>query len=233
MARDLWPDGSALGKEILIFGNMPTVVVGVVGDVRQQALDIAPRPEMYVPFDQYAVAAMTVLISGRDIPPGAIAEMRELVWSVNSGVAVPRVVPLSELLSDGVVERRFVMKLLLGFGAVALVLAGFGVYAVTSYVVNARVPELGLRMVLGASPAQMGAEALRWGLTPVVLGAAVGVAASLFVSRWVAGFLYEVDPTDSLALFAAVSMLGVVGILATVIPARRVSRLDPSRALRG
>jgi ABC-type antimicrobial peptide transport system permease subunit len=231
MAEDLWPGESALGKEVRIFGNMPKRVVGVVGDIRQHALEREPRPEMYVPSDQYSLSAMYVLVrAGR--PSTAFEHLRELVWAVNPRVAVPRVVPLAELVGDSVAERRFTAQLLLSFGVVALVLAGFGVYGVTSYLVSLRVPELGLRLALGARPAQLRAEALAWGLLPVTLGAVAGMVSSLFAARLIAGLLYGVAPTDTVTVVGVVTVLGSVALLANAIPARRASRLDPSEALR-
>jgi predicted permease len=231
MAEELWPGESALGKEVRIFGNMPKHVVGVVGDIRQHALEREPRPEMYVPSDQYSLSAMYVLVRARG-PSTAFEQLRELVWAVNPRVAVPRVVRLGELVGDSVAERRFTAQLLLCFGVVALVLAGFGVYGVTSYLVSLRVPELGLRLALGARPAQLRAEALAWGLLPVTLGAVAGVVASLFAARLIAGFLYGVAPTDTVTVVGVVAVLGSVALLANAIPARRASRLDPSEALR-
>jgi predicted permease len=232
MADDLWPGESAIGKEIRIFGNLPKRVVGVVGDVRQHALELAPEPEMYLPFDQYSLAAMYVLLHAPTWSAGSLDQLRELVWSVNPGVAVPRVVPLEALVTESVAERRFAVQLLLGFGGVALLLAGFGVYGVTSYLVSQRVPEMGVRLALGARPGRLAAEALRWGLVPVTLGAAVGVAASLAAGRLIAGFLYGVTPADPLTVLGVVAALAWAALGASWAPARRAARLDPSEALR-
>jgi predicted permease len=232
MAEDLWPNESAVGKEIRLFGSQPLTVVGVVGDVRQHTLELAPRPEMYLPSGQYSLAAMSVLIRAPTLAAGTLETLRELVWSVNPSVAVPRLLPLDQLVAESVAERRFAAQLLLGFGAVALLLAGCGVYGVTSYVVSLRVRELGLRLALGARPGQLGREALGWGLLPVMLGGAVGVVASLLAARLIAGLLYGVAPTDWATLAVVVALLGLVTLLANSIPARRAARLDPSEALR-
>ena len=232
MAEDLWPGESALGKEIRIFGNLPKRVVGVVGDVRQHALELAPKPEMYLPSEQYTLAAMFVLVRAPAWTAGTLEQLRELVWLVNSGVAVPRVVPLEDLVADSVAERRFAVQLLLGFGVVALLLAGFGVYGVTSYLVSQHVPEMGLRLALGARPGQLAAEALGWGLLPVGVGAAAGVAAALLGGRLIARFLFGVPPTDVVTVLGVVAALGAAALVANWVPARRVSRLDPSEALR-
>jgi predicted permease len=232
MAQDLWPGESALGKEIRIFGNLSKRVVGVVGDVRQHALELTPNPEMYLPSDQYSLAALFVLVRAPTWTRASAQQLRELVWSVNPGVAVPRVVAMDDVVAESVAERRFAAQLLLGFGAVALLLAGFGVYGVTSYLVSQQVPELGLRLALGARPAQVAAGALRWGLRPALLGGAVGVTASLLGGRLIAGLLYGVAPADPLTILGVVAALGSVALAANWLPARRASRLDPSEALR-
>jgi predicted permease len=232
MAEDLWPGGSAVGKELRLFGSQPLRVVGVVGDVRQHTLELEPKPEMYLPSDQYTLASMSLLIRAPTLAAGSLESLRDLVWSVNPSVAVPRVVPLEQVVGDTVAERRFAAELLLGFGVVALLLAGCGVYGVTSYVVSLRVRELGLRLALGARPGQLGREALGWGLLPVVVGGTAGVVASLLAARLIAGFLYGVAPTDVATLAGVVGLLAAVALFANSVPARRAARLDPAEALR-
>jgi hypothetical protein len=232
MAEELWPGESALGKEVRIFGSMSTRVVGVVGDVRQHALERVPLAEMYLPFAQYALASMYLMARAPGLSETEWGRIREVVWSVNPAVAVPRVVALRELVSEAVAERRFAVQLLAGFGVAALVLAGFGVYGVTAYLVSQRVPELGLRLALGARPGQLGTAAMSWGLAPVAVGAAVGVAASLLAGRLVASFLYGVMPGDPLTALGVLAALALVALVANLVPARRAARLDPSQALR-
>lgn len=232
MAELLWPGEDALGREIRIFGSNPTRVVGVVGDTRAHALDLAPRPTMYVPFRQYALASLVFMVQGAPDAPPSPAVLRQAVWSVDDGVAIPFVRPLEEVLADGLRARAFFVTLLTGFGALALLLAGFGVYGVTTYLVSRRIPEFGLRLALGARPDQVVRGALRWGLSPVALGAAVGLLGALAGTRFLESLLYQVTATDPLSLGGAVTLLFAVAVGATLVPARRAARLDPSRALR-
>ncbi len=140
--------------------------------------------------------------------------------------------PLSEMLSASLAQRRFALKLLHGFAALALLLAGLGLYGVLAYAVTQRTREIGVRMALGARPAQALALVARESAAVVGTGLLLGSAGALASARLFAGLLFGVGPTDPPALLAAVLVLGAISVAATLVPARRAALVDPAVALR-
>jgi len=233
MARELWPGEDPLGKEIRIFGNIPFTVVGVVGDIRQHALDRSPRPEMYVPQAQWlwAIGTMQLMVRVSDAGPSAQA-LREAVWSVDPRVPIPSAQPLTQVVSASLADARFFTALLAGFALLALILGAVGVYGVAAHVTRSRLPDYGIRLALGAEPGALVRHVVLDGLRPVGIGFAVGLAASFAASRLLGGLLYGVAPSDS-TVYAFVSVVLVAaGVTATWLPARRAGRVDPLQLLR-
>jgi len=140
--------------------------------------------------------------------------------------------PLSRMLSASLAQRSFALALLHGLAALALLLAGVGLYGVLSYAVTQRTREIGVRMALGARPAQALALVARESAGVVGAGLAVGALGAVLAARLYAGLLFGIPPSDPLSLFAALLVLAGVGVLATLLPARRAARVDPAVALR-
>lgn len=231
MAEELWPGEDPLGKEILLFGNQPFTVVGVVGDTRQHSLDREPRPEMYRPLTQFSSGSVYMLVRGPGDMAALAPRLREAIWEVDPDVPIPFTGLVETVVADSVARARFFAVLLGGFGALALVLGAVGVYGVTAYTVASRLPEYGVRIALGAEPGSVARRAVAGGLAPVILGLAGGLAASLAAGRLLSSLLYRISPTDPVTLALVTVVLTGVAILAILVPARRASRVDPVKVL--
>ncbi len=235
-AKSQFPGEDPIGKHIQLGGRDDKkpwlTIVGVVGDVRQYALDRPSLMEAYVAQAQdlnfsYALVARTTTD-----PRQLERSVRAAFYDVDKTLPVFQVKPLEDYVSSTLAERTFTLALLVLFGLLALSLAAVGIYGVVSYLVNQRTREVGIRMALGAAGRDVLAMMLRQGLALVGLGLAAGFAASLLLTRLLTSLLFEVRPTD-LATFAAVALLlAGVALLACYVPARRACRVDPLVALR-
>jgi len=230
-----WPGEEAVGREVRLFnpGGQAFRVVGVVGDVRQHALDIEPRPELYVPHPQWTGAVGMWILTRTPGDPGALAgPVRQAVWEVDAEVPISQMNAMERVVARSAGTRRFLAVLLASFGGLALILGSVGVYGVTSYTVARRVPEFGVRVALGASRAAVLRRALAGGMAPVAVGLVVGVGAALWATGFLEGLLFGVRARDPGTLAAVAAVLTVVAVVATWAPAWRASGVDPVRALR-
>jgi putative ABC transport system permease protein len=232
-ARNLFPGEDPLGKQVRIgYDDLLCEVVGVVGDVRHAGLATTSGEEMYTPFAATPVPEMNLAVRVSGEPESIARSLREAVWRVDPEQPVFGIQPMPGLVKASVAPRRFVTTLLLAFALVALVLALLGIYAVISYSVLSRTREIGIRMALGARSSEVLGLVMAQGLSLILVGAAIGVLASLVLSRFLESQLYGISGTD-LPTYAGVAVLLVlVALGATAVPARRASRLDPIQALR-
>jgi predicted permease len=234
-ARTLWPGQNPIGRTFFRSGNTDEpsfTVIGVVGNARTITL-AKPDPMMvYVPYWYRCDDSAGLLVRTRQDPATMGGAIRKAVWSVDSEVSVPVVRSLGGIVADSVANRRFEMDLLLLFAIGALLLAGLGVYGVVTYSVVQRQREIGLRLALGAQRANIYRLVLRDGLTPVLIGAAAGIALSFAFTRVVGSLLFQVSPHNPTIVIAAVCVLVVVGAAACLLPARRAATVDPMQALR-
>jgi putative ABC transport system permease protein len=232
LARRYWPEGDALGQRLRITGDAHwSTVVGVVGDVREFGLDAPIRPTMYVPFDQAPTNTLTLVVRSKE-PREALHAAQKVLSSVDPRLPAYQLKPLDDVLSASLAQRRFAMQLLQAFAAVALLLAGLGLYGVLAYAVTQRTREIGVRMALGAAPAQAIGLVAKESIAVVGAGVLVGCCGALVAARLFAGLLFHVPAADPLALLSAVSVLAGVAVIATFLPARRAARVDPAVALR-
>lgn len=237
LAREYFPGGAeaALGRKIRFFGpeGPEVAIVGVVGDVRQFALDLEPQPEVYVTAQEWSwPVALWMTVRTEGDPMRLAGDVRRAVAEIDADVPVARLDRMEAVVARSAGTRRFVAVLLTAFGALALVLGAIGVFGVTAYSVARRLPELGLRKALGATPGGLVGETLARGLRPVAAGIVVGVVAALAVSRLLASLLFGVAPRDPLTIAAAAGFLLLVGAAAVALPALRASKVDPMRVLR-
>ncbi len=233
MARQFWPNEDAVGKRIFIRNDeVPTEIVGVVTDVRQASLEQAAQPEMYRPFEQVTIDVMPIVVRAKGDPAALASAIRREAQAVDPSVAVERVAPMSELLSDTLAQRRFIMFLLTVFAGTALTLAAVGVYGVMAYTVSERTREIGVRMALGASRTAIFRMVLRQGMGLALVGLALGTPAALAAARAISSLLFEVQPTDVLTFASIAVLLGLASLIACLIPARRATNVDPMIALR-
>jgi len=235
-AEQFWPGEDPIGKEVRIFSDDsdPWRVIGVVADVHQRALDVEPRPEIYVPDRQLGwdvTLSLIVRVRGDD-PLRAAPTLRELVWQIDDETAIADLDTMQRVVGESAATARFLALLLGSFGVLALVLGAVGVYGVTAYTVARREGEFGVRLALGAVKRQIMGSALGRGLLPVAAGIAVGVTAATFGTRVLGDLLFGVEPGDPLTSAAVALLLGLVGLGATLVPAWRATRLDPAEVLR-
>ena len=233
LARRFWPNQNPIGKHITVGRSTePSEIVGLLGDVHNNGIAADTRPEIYIPFAQLPWASMNLLVRTAGNPHEYVAAMRRCVLAVDKDQPVTRVLSMEEVLAEGTSQPRFVTVLLGGLAAIALVLAVVGIYGAVAYSVSQRTQEMGIRMALGAERGDIVRLVLRQGLAPACAGIALGLAASLGLTRLMAKLLYHVSTTDP-AIFAGGAVLfAAVAMLASYLPARKATRLDPMVALR-
>lgn len=234
-ARTLWPGKDPVGRQFHRAGDdeeAPFTVIGVVGNARTISLS-SPDPMMvYMPYWYRCDSTGGLLLRTRQDPAMMVDALRKTIWSVDPEVPVPMVRALGGVVADSLANQRFEMDLLLLFAISALLLAGLGVYGVVNYSVVQRQREIGLRLALGAQRGNIYRLMLQDGLTPVLAGAAVGIAVSFGFARVVRSLLFGVSPYNSGITSGALCVLVAVGVAACLLPARRAASIDPMQALR-
>jgi putative ABC transport system permease protein len=234
MARTWWPGEDPEGKRFKRMANDSWItIVGIVGDVHQAGLAVPARAEMYLPYQQQEFFPPDYLAVRTSGDPQMLAEsVRQQIWSVDKQQPVSDVMPLDRLVGESLAPRRMQASLLGGFAGLALLLASIGIYAVLSFVVTQRTQEIGVRVALGAHAGDVLRMVLSHGLKLFTIGAVLGLAAALALSRTMAHLLYGISATDPLSFLTVTFILGLVTLLACYIPARRAMRVDPLVALR-
>jgi putative ABC transport system permease protein len=234
-ARLLFPHIDPIGKYVEFGGRNDkgwAAIVGIVGDVRQYGLDQPSNMEVYLPQAQNVNFGYTLLVRTHGNPQRLSGAVRAAVMAVDPTQPVYHIEPLEAYLADTLATRAFTLALLLSFGGLALALAALGIYGVFSYAVTARTREVGIRMALGAGRGDVMTMMLRQGMSLVLVGLALGFGVSLLLARFLATLLYETGVADPATFSGAAVGLAAVGMLATYIPARRATRIDPMVALR-
>jgi putative ABC transport system permease protein len=245
MARQHFPGGDPLGQRIQLGTepdpdpNFPYMeIVGVVGDVLQQP-DAEAKSEMYVPYAQYPdqilrrmYQGVTLVVRTANRPTDAAPAVREIVRDIDRDQPVANVRTLDQVLSASVSQPRFRTLLLGLFAAIALTLAGIGVYGLLAHGVAQRLNEFGVRMALGASAGDVVRLVLRQGVVLALTGLAIGLGCAVLVVRALSTVLYEISPWDPVAWVVSAGTLLAVALLASWLPARRALRVDPVIALR-
>jgi predicted permease len=234
-AQSLWPGVNPIGRQFTRGGTTdepPFTVIGVVANARTLSLAKPDPMLVYVPYWYRSDSTAGLLVRTQQDPAAMADAIRKAIWSVDPEVSVPTVGSLGGIIADSVANRRFEMDLLLLFAISALLLAGLGVYGVVTYSVVQRQREIGLRFALGAQRASIYRLVLRDGLTPVLIGAAFGIAVAFGSARIIGSLLFEVSPYNPVIVIAAVGVLVTVGAAACLFPARRAATVDPMHALR-
>lgn len=210
-----------------------TTVVGMVRDSKYHFPMEAPMPFFYVPFQQWFAPGLnfSVFLKTAGDPRQLTSTLRREALALNED-AIFHVRTLSDAVTSSLYPQKVAASLLTVVGVLSLLLAAIGLYSVMSYAVSQRTRELGIRMALGARPGDVQGLIVRHGLKLTLAGVLGGLAVALAASRLVAGMLVGVSAADPITLAAAVSFLGVVALLASYLPARRASRVDPLIALR-
>jgi predicted permease len=234
LVRDLWPGEDPLGKRVRMSwtGDPEGEVVGVVGDVRLMSLDAQARPTLYWHQAQIPNNFMSLLLRSDGDPARALPAARSEIAAIDKDLPLAGIGTLEQAVSDSLRRPRFLLGLLGAFALMAALLATIGLFGVLSYAVGQRVPELGLRLAVGASPADVLRLVLADGARLAAAGVAVGFAGALALSRFLKELLFEVSPRDPVAFGATAALVAVVSLAAALLPAWRASRIDPARALR-
>ena len=236
LARQLWPSEDALGKRLVgvagYIGDTPFTVVGIAGDTRFRELRNV-GPVAYFAWDQVA-GDFPDLVAVRSIRPLAamLPEIRAAARDINAALVLWDAQTMDQLLDAPLAQPRLSALLLSGFSLVALLLSSLGLYGVMASLVRGRIHELGVRLALGASPERLRRDVLGQALSLSGAGTLAGLAGALVVSRFLASQLFEVSPTDPVALIGACLVLLSVALLSAFLPARRATRVDPAQALR-
>jgi putative ABC transport system permease protein len=207
-------------------------IVGVVSDVHHSSLIKAANPEIYLPYQQNSWSWGNFLVR-TTVAPNTIARgFREQIRSVDKSVPLSEVRELPEAISDTVARPRFYTFLFGTFGAIGLLLTVTGVYGVISYAVTQRTAEIGIRLALGATRGNVVRLVLRQGIALALAGSVIGIVISIALSQVMASLLFDVKPTDLTALSTATLVLLAAAVLASYVPARRATKVDPLVALR-
>ncbi|HWP43840.1 MAG TPA: ABC transporter permease, partial [Blastocatellia bacterium] len=234
-AKRFWPNDDPIGRRIKRGTNPQTpwiTIVGVVGHVKHYDLNTEGREQVYFPHTQFAGSSMFIAVRTEGDPLSMVGAVRNAVWDVDPDQPVSQIMAMSSLVSDSVAQARFNTLLLTIFAAAAVTLASVGVYGVMNYSVSQRTHELGIRMALGADRRDILELVIRQGVMLSTAGVALGIAGAYIVTQFMESLLYGVSATDSTTFGAVSILLVLIALLASYIPARRATRVDPIVALR-
>jgi putative ABC transport system permease protein len=238
MARRFWPNRDPIGQRIKpgFSHDQWCSIVGVVGDVKQSSFAEGPSTALYLPYAQapatFLMSDITFVLRTGSDPSKAADQARQAIDAVDPELPVFNVATMQELVYQSMSEPRFNTVLLGIFAALAFVLATVGIYGVMSHTVTQRTHEIGVRMALGAGRADVLKLVVRQGMMLTLIGVAVGLAAAFGLTRFLAGFLFGIQPTDPVTFVAVSLLLTAVSLTASYIPARRAMKVDPMVALR-
>jgi putative ABC transport system permease protein len=233
LARRYWPNQDPIGRR-LIYARRQVVaeIVGVAGDVRTQSLESNPGMVFYTPYPQFAWSNMTLTMRTAGDPDRLLNAARTQVFAIDPDLAVASSRTLEDLVDTVLSQRRQTRDLVAGFAGVALLLAVLGLYGVMAYSVAERTAELGIRQAMGARRADILRMVVGQGVRLSLAGIGLGMFAAFGLTRLIAKMLYDVSPSDP-ATFAGISILFLsIALLASYLPARRATRVDPVEALR-
>lgn len=232
-AHRFWPNQDPVGKRFKFFGEPYVVqVVGVARDAKYNTLGEEPTPYMYLPLIQTPSPGLTLFFRSSADPRVVLASVRERVQALDRNLPLTNVWPIGEVITQALWGAKFAAGLLSIFAALAMVLAAIGVYGVVAYSVGKRVREIGIRMALGARRQDILAMIVRQSSVSLVIGLAVGLIAALALSRTITALLYGASSASAVPFVLLPVMLALVGLIATYIPARRATAINPIIALR-
>jgi putative ABC transport system permease protein len=231
LARRYFPNEDPVGRRLKLTPHWQTIV-GVIADVRHRSLTGAQKAQVYLPYAQHALPRMTLAVRTGSDPAILLQAIRHELASMDPNLPLGNVRTIDQLLDEAVAPRRLSMLLLACFAGLAMALATAGIYGVISYSVARRTKEIGVRIALGARPADVLALVLRQGAQVVATGLLLGLAFSFATARALGAMLFDVAPHDPLTLFTSTAMLATGALAAILVPARRATRVDPVSAIR-
>ena len=230
-AKKYFPGEDPIGRSMAVEGNARTIV-GIVGDVHQSGFEMAPRNEAYIPMEQSVVLGSELVIRTDGNPYDVLPQVKAAVFAVLPDVPLRNIRTMDELIATRVAQRKVSMLLLGLFGVLGLVISSIGIYGVMAYLVSQRAREIGVRMALGATRADVMRMVLRHACVLVVSGLILGGVGAWYLSAAARTFLFSIEATDPRAFAAAFLLLALAALAASAIPARRAASADPMVALR-
>jgi predicted permease len=245
-ARQYWPRENPIGKRIgvnytgagRVSKGAPRMreVVGVVGAIKQGALDSATKPAVYMPYLQdetsHDMATMSLFVRSTANPAALADSVRARIHAVRPNQPVQNLQPMTDLIANSLAPRRYGLSLLGAFAALAVLLSALGIYGVVSYATQQRTREFGVRIALGATRGSVMSDVFRQGLALTASGAVLGAGGALWATQTLSHILFQVSPLDPVSFAFAIALLALISICACLLPAWRASRLDPMQALR-
>ena len=235
-ARRFWPHSDPLRDQIVMGNGIRRQIVGVAGDVREEAVDRQPRLQLYIPSSDGGGLVQEQpwawVVRTRTAPEASIPALESELRAASGGLPVAQVRRMQETVSRSLAAERFNTLVLTVFGGAALLLAAIGIYGLMACSVAQRVPEIGIRLALGAQARDIRNMVIRQGLRPALAGIVLGLAAAFDLARWLAGFLFGVQPWEPAVFLGVPAILAGVALVAVWLPAIRAARVDPLRALR-
>jgi putative ABC transport system permease protein len=228
VAERYWPGKNPIGKHIANSRDaIQREVVGVVSDVKFNALNIGNSEEMYLPLEQVPWPATTLIVHSQGDPQALVSGVRAKIAEIDSNLPVTSIASWNSIVAASVAQPRVLSHFVGVFAGFALLLAAIGIYGVMAYSVAARTQEMGIRMSLGAEPRDIAKLVVGQGMRLALLGVAIGIAASLALTRLISSLLFGVNATDPLAFSLAAVVLAITALAACYLPARRAMRVDP------
>jgi predicted permease len=232
MARRFWPGRDPVGRKFItaLWGPTPgySTIVGVAADVKRFGLDSEPTLDMYFP----APGANYLVIRGSGNIAALAPSVRAAIRAIDPELPISDLRTLDDVVAESAKSRRWTMALLAAFASLALALALIGIYGVMAWMVGQRTREIGIRMALGANASQVRAMVVRYSLKLSAAGMAIGLAGAFALRRVLASLVFDVSPSDPAIYAGVATLLLAAALLASYLPARRASRVDPSVALR-
>jgi putative ABC transport system permease protein len=234
LAAKYWPGEDPIGKRVRISwgDNVEDEIIGVVGDVRMADLETDPRPTIYWPYPRVAYTAMTITVRAQGDPTAIMNSAVRVIRERDPQLAVSGVRTLDEVLAVSLAERRITMLLIAVFASAALLLAAIGIYGVIAYSVTERTQEIGIRMALGAARHNVLRMVVGQAMALAAVGIGAGALLAILLTRALEGMLFEVKAADPVTFASVAAVLAAVAALASYIPGRRATRVDPIVALR-
>jgi predicted permease len=236
-ARRFWPGQDPVGRRVRFGGGngAPFTVIGIAADVRMRGARGEPRAEMYLPYWQFVEPGTNIVLKSAGAPQSVealAASIRAAVKSIDPDLPVSNISTMTSIVEGSIAQPRFLAILISIFAGLAMTLSAIGIYGTMSYSVAQRTAEIGVRMALGASRQAVFGLVARDGLLLAGIGVATGTVAALLMGRGLTALLYAVAPGDPLTFIVTIATLLGAALAATILPARRATRVDPLTALR-
>ena len=234
LARAFFPGQDPIGRRVSFYGgSMGRTIVGVVGDTKAMSLDAEAPPQIFQSYSAHPEPYVKLVVRATGDPAALARAVRAAVRELDPGLPLDKLSTMRELMSESVTRQRFYATLLAVFAGSALVMAAAGMYGVVSYAVTRRTRELGVRVALGATAADVLRLVVGRSGRLALTGIALGALGALWATRVLRGMLYDVTPTDPAVLAGVAALLAAVALVASWLPGRRAARVDPARTLRG